>query len=176
MPSEFKTHPPFEDEDFMLCYVNLPWCYFTTKPLDEQWGDDWDDAPYEHNAGEPYGPCWHNEPEYRYSADRPKLNVGVLCKCPSCLRDWNKDGTPKWALRKIAIEGHGLWEPKDNFENSLFSVKDINELKVPWLRAKISFDITRKRIYAGVTLPKFIRRIEDEFEGTVYVPREEGRN
>src|SRR5690606_28896146 len=22
--------------------------------LDQQWGDDWDDAPYEHNAGDPY--------------------------------------------------------------------------------------------------------------------------
>jgi hypothetical protein len=28
--------------------------YFTTKPLKEQWGDDWDDAPYEHNADPPY--------------------------------------------------------------------------------------------------------------------------
>lgn len=28
--------------------------YFT-KDLSEQWGDDWNDAPYEHNAGLPYG-------------------------------------------------------------------------------------------------------------------------
>lgn len=27
--------------------------YFTDN-FDKQWGDDWDDAPYEHNAGTPY--------------------------------------------------------------------------------------------------------------------------
>lgn len=30
------------------------YAYFTSAPLEEQWGDDWNDAPYEHNAGEPY--------------------------------------------------------------------------------------------------------------------------
>jgi hypothetical protein len=38
----------------VLCYVRLPWLYFTTRPLNEQTGDDWNDAPYEHNAGPPY--------------------------------------------------------------------------------------------------------------------------
>ena len=38
----------------ILCYVNGPWAYFTTQKLEDQWGDDWDDAPYEHNAGPPY--------------------------------------------------------------------------------------------------------------------------
>ncbi len=37
-----------------LCYVDGCWAWFTTAPLDEQWGDDWDDAPYGCNAGEPY--------------------------------------------------------------------------------------------------------------------------
>ena len=27
--------------------------YFTSD-LENQWGDDWDDSPYEHNAGPPY--------------------------------------------------------------------------------------------------------------------------
>lgn len=40
--------------DAVLCYVKGPWAYFTTCPLEKQWGDDWDDAPYEHNAGLPY--------------------------------------------------------------------------------------------------------------------------
>lgn len=38
-----------------LCYVEDGSAYFTDKPLDEVWGDDWDDIPYEHNAGTPYG-------------------------------------------------------------------------------------------------------------------------
>ena len=37
-----------------LCYVDPPWAWFTTLDLDKQWGDDWNDAPYEHNAGPPY--------------------------------------------------------------------------------------------------------------------------
>lgn len=40
----------------ILCYVYDCWAYFTTQSLDKQWGDDWDDAPYEHNAGRPYYP------------------------------------------------------------------------------------------------------------------------
>ena len=40
--------------EHVLCYVSGPWAYFTSKPLDKQWGDDWNDAPYEHNAGTPY--------------------------------------------------------------------------------------------------------------------------
>lgn len=46
--------PPKLNLDAVLCYVHEPWAYFTTCALDQQWGDDWDDAPYEHNAGEPY--------------------------------------------------------------------------------------------------------------------------
>ncbi len=40
--------------DLVLCYVKPPWAYFTDKPLDKQWGDDWDDFPYDCNGGEPY--------------------------------------------------------------------------------------------------------------------------
>jgi len=37
-----------------LCYIEDAWAYFTTQELEKQWGDDWNDAPYEHNAGTPY--------------------------------------------------------------------------------------------------------------------------
>lgn len=37
-----------------LCYVSNCVAYFTTQELDKQWGNDWNDAPYEHNAGTPY--------------------------------------------------------------------------------------------------------------------------
>lgn len=39
-----------------LCYVDGDWAYFTTRDIDKQWGDDWNDVPYEHNAGTPYPP------------------------------------------------------------------------------------------------------------------------
>lgn len=41
--------------NYVLCYVDEDKAYFTGKKLEEQWGDDWNDVPYEHNAGEPYG-------------------------------------------------------------------------------------------------------------------------
>ena len=34
--------------------------YFTPLALEDQWGDDWDDAPYDCNAGSPYDHM-HNE-------------------------------------------------------------------------------------------------------------------
>ena len=52
---------------FRLCYVDGPWAWFTTRvPFTEQWGDDWNDAPYPDNAGDPYE--WRPDrgvPEYR---------------------------------------------------------------------------------------------------------------
>lgn len=44
---------------FRLCYVKPPWAFFTSADLKDQWGDDWNDAPYEHNAGPPY--YWYSE-------------------------------------------------------------------------------------------------------------------
>lgn len=42
-----------------LCYIEDNKAYFTTQDLDKQWGDDWDDRPYEHNAETPYeGDGW----------------------------------------------------------------------------------------------------------------------
>lgn len=38
----------------ILCYLSDGFAYFTDQPLDKQWGDDWDDAPYSCNAGTPY--------------------------------------------------------------------------------------------------------------------------
>lgn len=42
------------DKKYKLCYLKNGKAYFTKKNLQDQWGDDWDDAPYEHNSGEPY--------------------------------------------------------------------------------------------------------------------------
>ena len=41
-------------DDPVLCYIVGNLAYFTTRQLDLQWGDDWNDVPYEHNAGSPY--------------------------------------------------------------------------------------------------------------------------
>lgn len=48
------------DEQLRLVYVEESYylegfhtCYFTAMDIQDATGDDWDDAPYEHNAGEP---------------------------------------------------------------------------------------------------------------------------
>lgn len=53
----------------VLCFVKDCWAYFTTKPLSEQWGDDWNDAPYEHNAGTPYGDSQNQITKLAWEAD-----------------------------------------------------------------------------------------------------------
>jgi hypothetical protein len=40
----------------ILCYIDGPWAFFTTQELSKQWGDDWNDFPFQHNAGDPYTP------------------------------------------------------------------------------------------------------------------------
>jgi hypothetical protein len=48
-----------------LCYVDGLWAWFTTKqPFTDQWGGDWNDAPYECNAGDPYGPKPDDETQW----------------------------------------------------------------------------------------------------------------
>jgi hypothetical protein len=39
-------------EDLKLCYIDSGIAYFSNN--ENQWGDDWGDSPYEHNAGTPY--------------------------------------------------------------------------------------------------------------------------
>lgn len=41
-------------EPHRLCLILEHWAWFTNKPIAEQRGDDWNDCPYEHNAGRPY--------------------------------------------------------------------------------------------------------------------------
>ena len=39
--------------ELKLCYCANNNMYFTSD-MSAQWGDDWDDRPYEYNAGTPY--------------------------------------------------------------------------------------------------------------------------
>jgi hypothetical protein len=39
---------------YRLCFIRVPWAFFTRLPLDCQWGDRWEVPPYEAYAGDPY--------------------------------------------------------------------------------------------------------------------------
>lgn len=154
---EIKFSKLFDNNDFKLCYVSSGSAYFTTKELDKQWGDDWDDAPYEHNAGSPYTPCWHNE----------EGSEKYPCDCDLCKRDWNKDGSPKWEIVEIKFEAD-LSEPCDGHFNSPYSVDSINAGAVAWLS---SSQWTKDKVFiqAGCLIDDFIDKIES-IGGEVYIP------
>lgn len=141
----------------VLCYAEEGWAWFTTKPLMDQWGDDWNDAPYEHNAGRPYAPCWHRED-------------GGECDCDICKRDWHADGTPKWRVIRVGWTGD-LVLPAHDHMNSPWSVEDINAHAVPWLACPPWCD-HGVRIYAGATLEEFVGLVQ-RASGAVYFSAEE---
>ena len=131
---------PAIEATLRLCYVDGNWAYFTDLPLSEQWGDDWNDAKYEHNAGRPY------ESHHRRNDD---------------------DGAVEEIFAhivKVGFDG-SLERPCDigNTSNSPFSVQDINRGVVPWLS-------THDRgvcIFAGVSIAGFTELVQSA-GGSVY--------
>jgi len=131
-----KTEP-------VLCYVDSSWAYFTTQELSEQWGDDWDDVPYEHNAGQPY--------EFGAEAEVADRET--------------------WEIIKVAFDGNFV-EPKEGCINSPWSVQSLNMGVYPWLRSSPWNDVITIDIYAGATLLQFCELIR-KGGGHVYMRPED---
>lgn len=124
----------------LLCYVDGQWAYFTTRKLSEQWGDDWNDAPYEHNAETPYKYSEHD------------------CK----------EGLAPWTITKVAFDGD-FEAPCEGHCNSPWSVEQINAGAVAWLRTSRWRSGKLVIVPAGTTLERFCELIR-EGGGNVYVP------
>lgn len=80
-----------------LCYVENNFAYFTND-FENQWGDDWDDAPYEHNAGAPYEHDTKTEIQvvaYKADLETPAERFGI--NSPFSVLDINKKKTP-WLM------------------------------------------------------------------------------
>ena len=108
------------------------YAYFTPINLDKQWGDDWNDAPYEHNAEIPYD-------DYKEGDERVEVEI---VKVPFYVP---YDGG--WEIR-FACDWGGC--------NSPFSVQDINAGAVAWL-----FDSrTRTAINAGCNPGEFCEKVD----------------
>lgn len=146
--------------DCKLCYIRSSeyldepmTLYFTEKEIKDQWGDDWNDTPYEHNAGSPY--------EYDYS--QPEMGV--------------KNGVgiyPKILIYKIKLETTQyfpkLYTPRTNCLNSPYSVEDINSKKVPWITIE-NKDGSKVFIYAGMTVKEFLDIMKDYKDSiNLYIP------
>ena len=134
----------------VLCYVSGSEAFFTTQPLDKQRGDDWNDAPYEHNAGKPYG--------YRDT----KWDVAT--------REWVPNDAPAYEIIEVFFIS-SLVPPCDDVgtgPNSRFSVEQINAKQVPWLSYGGWLGVPKVSIWAGTTLSEFKRLIR-EAGGRVFV-------
>lgn len=143
-------------KNFKLCYIDKDnTAYFTTQELENQQGDDWDDAPYEHNAGTPYGPT-----VYHYANGEKKKDE----------KDWNSDGTPKWELYRLKFDCWNLETPASRHYNSPYSVQMINAGAVAWLSGKDK-DGNPIAIQAGTNIHEFKRKVK-QAGGTIYVPEE----
>ena len=143
-------------KNFKLCYIEGDTAYFTTQDLDKQWGDDWNDAPYEHNAERPYGPAIH------YYAD------GSTKKSE---RDWNEDGTPKWEIYTLKFDGYNMETPGYRAANSAYSVDSINAGHVAWLAGYDSKNKKYVSIQAGASIEEFKHKVR-QCGGKIYVLEE----
>lgn len=123
-----------EAREPVLCYIDdeRHLAYFTTQALEDQWGDDHEDVPYEHNAGPPYA----------YSPDYD-----------------GKKGIPPWRIVVVEFLATRLCSPAYGVLNSAYSVRDINARKVPWLRPQEDGE-TEVIIWAGTPLTAFYELIK----------------
>lgn len=131
--------------EYKLCYVKNGKAWFTSN-FENQWGDDWDDAPYEHNAGEPY------------TEDYKQESLGV---------ENGRAIYPEIPMKTLYFElpNYYLYEPCDMCLNSPYSVKDINQGAIAWIHTP-DFNIN-----AGTTIEDFITIIE-KFGGKLYLEKE----
>lgn len=118
------------ETQFKLCLVKDSWAWFTTCPLEEQWGGDWDDAPYYLNAGPPAG--WGPSNDQRYELRMVAFLSDSLFS-PQYLP------TPR-------VQGD-------------YSVQQINRGSCPWLFELYGDRIGGVIIPAGTPLPQFRRLI-----------------
>lgn len=125
---------PFDDEDEKIHYQ----AYFTPIDLKDQWGDDWDDAPYEYNAGEPYDDYFDNDGQH-------EINIYVV----------------HFAVEKDFDET--LLCPRDycyGRYGSGVSVSQINSGMVAWMYKRESYKACDGfAIQAGTTIADFAEKI-----------------
>ena len=125
-----QPNPDFElnEKEFMA--------YFTPISMDEQWGDDWDDAPYEYNAGIPYDDTWVDE-------ERTKIEI---LQVPFAIKSYN------FSLPNDFAYGG----------NSPFAVVDINHGAVAWIYDVVARKTNSKyvAIQGGDDLETFADKID----------------
>lgn len=131
---------------FRLCYIegsNLAW-FTSCEPFEEQWGDDWSDAPYQFNAESPYKWSEHKDtepyeliPVYFWSSNySTPAELGIDTSVQTINRSWypwlmpspNRSNievkTPIWAectldmfIRLIESTGGTIFLRKEDYDD-----------------------------------------------------------
>lgn len=128
-------------KEYKLCYVDGQKAWFTDN-FEKQWGDDWNDNPYECNAGEPYDHWYekipHNPPIYKKEYKEHKIE-----------------------LKTLYFETHD-WAEQKPCDMGRFSVEDINKGTVAWVHTD------KFNILAGTEMEEFIKIIKEN-GGKIYM-------
>lgn len=159
---KLREHPPLAQEFLpawvepyldtaKLCLILGGAVYFTTRePFGDQWGDDWNDAPYEHNAGRPY--------EFHAPIDGAK-------------------GIAPWEILRFGL-WTTLVKPKDlgDGHDSRYSVQAVNRKAAPWLQPYPdphgeADPRPEDRIWAGATIREVAELLHARNEALVVPPR-----
>lgn len=134
-----------EFNNYQLCYVEN-WedigtmtLMFSKEPVENLWGDDWNDKPYEHNAGLPYDE----------TIDNIKNDYVTIIIDDSSSNYDNK-----------------LLTPCSGTPNSNFSIEDINIRQIiPWLRNKYLIIYAGETLEHTLLKLKTIDNIEIYYSG-----------
>lgn len=130
-------------EYYKLCYVEGNKAWFTNN-FEKQWRDDWNDKPYECNAGEPYD-NWSEEIPHKPPVYEKKYIHHPI-------------------KHKILFFEVNDWNDQRPCDMGRYSVEDINKQAVAWIHTD------KFNILAGTTYENFIDIIE-RYGGTIYLPK-----
>lgn len=138
--------PDHEPSALSLCLIDPPWAWFTSLPVEDEWGEDWDSEPYQTNAGAPYEK--EGVTHKKIAFDGPLFPPG--------------DG-PRQEID--GIESVGV-------DGNFVSVADINHERsdIPWLIETGYSEMYGEvgvEIDAGTSLPEF-KALVANAGGTVY--------
>ena len=124
-----------------LCFVENGWAWFTPD-LEKETGNDWNDAPYQVHAGEPFGMA------HLSGESNPLTRVAFHAPC----------------IEEACESGSFSVDQINNIHDKL-------PARVPWIKrtSNVSGD---QRIYAGATLAEFLDVFVGEIGGKVYFESE----
>jgi hypothetical protein len=133
-----------------LCYVDRNKLFFTTLPLEEQWGDNWDEEPYETKSSYPYN-------------EKDALGNDTISQYAMII--------PERLVRKVTIVC-----PCDEWKQSPYTVEEINEGYEPWIKLFFDKDIKDPfliELNAGATIEEVSEVLTEVGINLIEVKRED---